>query len=243
LTIGVLEDTLKTRWPELKISTTNIGSLGGLVALGRREAHLAGTHLLDPRTGTYNLPDVRRHLEARQVLVVNLVRREQGLIVASGNPKRVRGLEDLPRPDVRYVNRQPGAGTRVLLDYKLRRLRIRPERIAGYEREEHTHMAVAVAIASGLADAGLGIRQAAVALGLDFVPLEVEDYDLVLLRTFAVSDMGERLRAAVRSPEFAAAVARLAGYSTEHTGREKPLGRTAGPARAQARRRAARRRR
>jgi putative molybdopterin biosynthesis protein len=131
----------------------------------------------------------------------------------------------------------------VLLDYKLRRLRIRPERIAGYEREEHTHMAVAVAIASGLADAGLGIRQAAVALGLDFVPLEVEDYDLVLLRTFVVSDMGERLLAAVRSPEFAAAVARLAGYSTEHTGREKPFGRTAGPARAPARRRAARRRR
>ena len=243
LTIGVLEDTLKTRWPELKISTTNIGSLGGLVALGRREAHLAGTHLLDPRTGTYNLPDVRRHLDARQVLVVNLVRREQGLIVAPGNPKRVRGIEDLTRPDVRYVNRQPGAGTRVLLDYKLRRLGIRPERIAGYEREEHTHMAVAVAIASGLADAGLGIRQAAVALGLDFVPLEVEDYDLVLLRTFAVSDMGERLLTAVRSPEFAAAVARLAGYSTEHTGREKPFGRTASPARAPARRRAARRRR
>jgi len=224
LTIGVLEDTLKARSPELKISATNVGSLGGLVALRRREAHLAGTHLLDPRTGAYNLPDIRRHLDAKGVMVVNLVRREQGLIVPRGNPKDLRGLQDLARPGVRYVNRQPGAGTRVLLDYRLRRLGIRAERIAGYEREEHTHMAVAVAVASGLADAGLGIRQAAVALGLDFLPLEVEDYDLVLLRTFAEADMGQRLLAAVRSPEFAAAVGRLAGYSTERTGVEKPLG-------------------
>jgi putative molybdopterin biosynthesis protein len=223
LTIGVLEDTLKARWPELKISATNVGSLGGLVALRRREAHLAGSHLLDPRTGTYNLPDIRRHLDPRDILVINLVRREQGLIVQRGNPQGLRGLEDLARPGIRYVNRQPGAGTRVLLDYRLRRLGIRPERIAGYEREEHTHMAVAVAVASGLADAGLGIRQAAAALGLDFLPLEVEDYDLVLLRTFAASEMGERLLAAVRSAEFAAAVARLAGYSTERTGTEKPL--------------------
>jgi putative molybdopterin biosynthesis protein len=130
------------------------------------------------------------------------------------------------------VNRQPGAGTRVLLDYRLRRLGIRPERIAGYTREEHTHMAVAVAVASRLADAGLGIRQAAVALDLDFVPLEVEDYDLVLLRSFATSETGERLLAVVRSREFAVAVGRLAGYSTERTGSEKPLGRPSLPRRA-----------
>ena len=225
LTIGVLEDTLKARWPELKISSASVGSLGGLLALRRREAHCAGTHLLDPRTGAYNLPDVRRHLDPRAVMVVNLVCREQGLIVARGNPKRLRGLEDLVRDGVRYVNRQLGAGTRVLLDYRLRRLRIAPARIAGYEREEHTHMAVAVAVASGLADAGLGIRQAAAALELDFVALEVEDYDLVLLRTFALSAMGERLLATIRSAEFAAAVGRLAGYSTDRTGHEKPLGR------------------
>ncbi len=110
-------------------------------------------------------------------------------------------------------------------DYRLRRLGIRPDRITGYEREEDTHMAVAVA--SGLADAALGIRQAAAALGLDFVPLETEDYDLVLLRSFAESEMGDRLRGAVRSPQFAAAVGRLARYSSERTGTEKPLGRAA----------------
>jgi putative molybdopterin biosynthesis protein len=237
LTIGVLEDVLKARRPDLKISAANVGSLAGLVALGRGEAHVAGTHLLDPRTGTYNVVDVRRHLDPRTVMLVNLVRREQGLIVARGNPKRVRGLEDLARPGVRFVNRQPGSGTRVLLDYRLRRLRIRPARIAGYEREEHTHMAVAVAVASGLADAALGIRQAAVALGLDFVPLEIEEYDLVLRRTFAESAMGAELLATVRSPEFAAAAGRLAGYSTERTGIEKRVG-----SRSPARRRRPRRR-
>ena len=223
LTLGLLEDVLRTRAPELKLSTANVGSLGGLLALRRREAHVAGSHLLDPRTGTYNLPDVRKHLDPADVLVVNLVRREQGLIVAPGNPKALRGLEDLVRPEVRYINRQPGAGTRVLLDYRLRRLGIAPAQIGGYEREEHTHMAVAVAVASGLADAGLGIRQAAVALGLGFVPLEVEDYDLVLLRTFAESEIGRGVLEAVRSAEFAAAVGKLAGYSTERTGEEKSL--------------------
>ncbi len=223
LCVGLLEDTLKARWPALKLSASNVGSLGGLLALRRREAHLAGTHLLDPRTGTYNLTDIRRHLDPRDVVVVNLVRREQGLIVAAGNPKGLRGLEDLARPGMRYVNRQPGAGTRVLLDYRLRRLGLRPNRIAGYEREEHTHMAVAVAIASGIADAGLGIRQAAAALGMDFLPLEVEDYDLVLLRTFVATENGQRLLAAIRSAEFAAAVGCLAGYSTERTGVEKPI--------------------
>jgi len=223
LSVALLEDALKARWPAFKISASNVGSLGGLLALRRRQAHLAGTHLLDPRTGSYNVPDIRRHLDPRTVLVVNLVRREQGLIVAPGNPKGLHGLEDLTRPDVRYINRQQGAGTRVLLDYRLRRLGVRPARIAGYEREEHTHMAVAVAVASGIADAGLGIRQAAVALGLGFLPLEVEDYDLVLLRTFADTEAGQRLLAAVRSPEFAAAVGRLAGYSTEHSGMEKTV--------------------
>jgi putative molybdopterin biosynthesis protein len=243
LTIGLLEDVLKARWPEHKISCTNVGSLGGLVALRRREAHLAGTHLLDPRSGTYNLADIRRHLDPRQVLVVNLVRREQGLIMMRGNPRGLGGLEDLVRPDVRYVNRQAGAGTRVLLDFRLRALGLRAADIDGYEREEYTHMAVAVAVASGLADTGLGIRQAAMALGLDFLPLEVEDYDLVLLRTFAEAEPGRRLLEAVRSPAFAAAVGGLAGYATERTGEEKPLGPTPRTRRPQAARQAVRGRR
>jgi putative molybdopterin biosynthesis protein len=224
LSIGILEDSLKRRAPELKISTTNVGSLGGLTALKRGEAHLIGTHLLDPKTGTYNLPDTRRILGPRpDVVIMNLVVREQGLIVAKGNPKRIRTLKDLARKDVSFVNRQAGAGTRVLLDYLLGKLRIKPAQINGYEREEFTHMAVAVAVASGLADCALGVRAAAIALGLDFIPIEREEYDLVLRHDFADSSLGQLLIECVRSAEFRESVLKLGGYDVTKTGTLKPI--------------------
>jgi len=219
MAVGLLEDCLKRRAPALKISATNIGSLGGLVAMKRGEAHVVGTHLLDPATGVYNWPDIQRILGRRSdCVVVHLAVREQGLIVAAGNPKRLRTLRDLTRAGVRFVNRQPGAGTRVLLDYRLARLRIASPRIAGYEREEFTHMAVAVAVASGLADCGLGIRSAAVALGLDFVPVEREEYDLVLRADFAASAPGQALLDTIRAAEFQAAVTALGGYDLRRAG-------------------------
>ncbi len=232
LSIGLLEDALKRSAPHLKISATNVGSLGGLLALKRGEAHVVGTHLLDPKTGTYNLPDIRRHLRQSDVAVANLVVREQGLMVAPGNPKKVTGLRDLTRNDIRFVNRQPGAGTRVLLDYELAKLRLRPERIRGYEREEFTHMAVAVAIASGLADCGLGVHSAANALGLGFIPIEKEEYDLVFRRDFYESAAGQALLAAMRSPSFRDAVARLGGYDVKRSGEVKVGPGAAGPAKA-----------
>jgi len=221
LSIGLLEDALKRSTPQLKISATNVGSVGGLLALKRGEAHVVGTHLLDPKTGTYNLADIRRHLRERDAVVVNLVIREQGLFIAPGNPKKITGLRDLVRDDVQFVNRQPGAGTRVLLDYKLAKLRLRPERIRGYEREEFTHMAVAVAIASGLADCGLGVRSAANALSLDFIPVEREEYDLVFRRDFFESAAGQALLAAMRGASFRDAVMPLGGYDVAHTGEVK----------------------
>ncbi|MGH7819523.1 MAG: substrate-binding domain-containing protein, partial [Candidatus Binatia bacterium] len=224
LSISVLEDCIKRSHPQVRISASNVGSIGGLVALGRGEAHLAGCHLLDPATGEYNLADVRRLLSGAPVRIVNLVRRRQGLIVERGNPLRIRGLQDLSRHDVRFVNRQPGAGTRVLLDARLATLGLRPEDIRGYEREEFTHMGVAVAVRSGLADAGLGIQQAAVALDLDFVPIETEEYDLVLLEEFAASRLGALLLDTVRSTAFAEAVSTLAGYDTALTGTSKGSG-------------------
>jgi putative molybdopterin biosynthesis protein len=221
LSIGLLEDSLKRAAPQLKISASNVGSLGGLLALQRGEAHVAGTHLLDSQTGTYNLPDIRRHLDPRFVAVVHLVVREQGLIVPRGNPQNLRGLRDLARPGVRFVNRQPGAGTRVLLDYKLAKLRLAPERVRGYDREEFTHMAVAVAVASGLADCGLGVHSAANALGLDFIPVEKEEYDLVFRRDFYASDTGQALLAAMRAQSFRDAVAQLGGYDVRRSGTVK----------------------
>src|SRR5436190_7613021 len=218
LTIGVLDDQLRAQSPGLRISASNIGSLAGLVALRRGEAHIIGTHLLDPATGTYNLPDLKKQQLLSKVAVMNLVIREQGLIVPPGNPKKIKGLKDLARKDVTFINRQPGAGTRVLLDYKLGKLKIKPEQVHGYEREEVTHMAVAVAVASGLADTGLGIKSAAKALRLDFVPVEREDYDLVFLKDFFASNMGQKLVEVIRSEAFKQAVKQLDGYDTAKTG-------------------------
>ena len=218
LAIGVLEDQLKLRHPRLKIAATNVGSLGGLLALQRGETHIAGTHLLDPETGTYNIADIKKVIPNIPVVLIHLAQREQGIIVRRGNPKSIHGLPDLTRKDCRFVNRQPGSGTRVLLDYELRRLSIDPASIDGYDREEFTHMAVGVAIASGLADAGLGVRAAAQALGLDFIPLANEQYDLLCQRPFFESTRGMQLMTIIRSDSLKTAVASLGGYDALKAG-------------------------
>jgi len=218
LAIGVLEDQLKLRHPELKIAATNVGSLGGLLALQRGETHIAGTHLLDPASGVYNIPDIRRTIAKVPLVLVHLAQREQGIIVVRGNPKSIMGLRDLAKPGVRFVNRQPGSGTRVLLDHELKKLGIDATTIAGFEREEFTHMAVGVAIASGLADAGLGVRAAAVALGLDFIAIANEEYDLLVSLPFFESERGARLLTIICSDGFKRAVADLGGYDTARAG-------------------------
>jgi len=218
LAIGVLEDQLKQRYPGLKIAATNVGSFGGLLALERGETHIAGTHLLDPETGVYNIPDIKRTIPKVPVVLVHLAQREQGILIARGNPKSISGLRDLARKGIRFVNRQAGSGTRVLLDYELRRLGLDPASIAGYEREEFTHMAVAVAVASGLADAALAVRAAANALGLDFLPVASEQYDLLFLRPFFESDRGGQLMAIIRSADLKRAVSSLGGYDIKNCG-------------------------
>jgi putative molybdopterin biosynthesis protein len=206
-----------------RLTSANAGSLGGLVALRRGEAHLAGSHLLDPQTGEYNVSYVKQYLPDVPVVLVTFVHREQGLIVAPGNPKGVEGLADLARPDVRYVNRQRGAGTRILLDYRLGQLGIEPGQVCGYAREEYTHLAVAVAVQSGVADCGLGIAAAARALKLDFIPLEQERYDLVIPRAHYESDLLRPLLDLIRGPDFRRAVAELPGYDATHMGEAMAL--------------------
>ena len=154
LTLDLLAQFLAERGSRL--TSANLGSLGGLIALSRGEAHLAGSHLLDPDSGDFNLAYIDRYLAGRQVVVVGLVGREQGLILARGNPKNVRGLADLARSDVAFINRQRGSGTRLLLDYHLQREGLSPAAIRGYEREEYTHLTVAAAVASGRVDCALG---------------------------------------------------------------------------------------
>ncbi|MBI1794903.1 MAG: molybdopterin biosynthesis protein [Chloroflexi bacterium] len=201
-----------------RLVSANVGSQGGLIALRRGEAHLAGSHLLDPVTGEYNVSYIRQYLPDVPVRVLALVKRDQGLLVRRGNPQRVKTLEDLTRPQVRFVNRQRGAGTRVLLDYHLSLKKISPDSIRGYNQEEYTHLGVAAAIASGRADCGLGVAAAAQALDLDFIPLFQERYDLVIPKEHAESNLLAPLFGLLGGRGFREAVSKLMGYDVSVMG-------------------------
>ncbi len=222
LTLDLLADDLRQHHPALRLASAHVGSLSGLLALQRGEAHFAGSHLLDEETGQYNVDYIARLLTPHgiKVVVLGFVQREQGLIVAKGNPKGLTGLDDLLRDDVAFINRQRGAGTRVLLDYELKRRALNPRAIQGYERQEYTHLAVAAAVQSGAADCGLGILGAARALGLDFVPLLQERYDLVIPIEHYESTLLAPLLEIIRQRElgFAQRVEALGGYDTSQMG-------------------------
>jgi putative molybdopterin biosynthesis protein len=202
-----------------RFTSANAGSLGGLLALKRGEAHLAGSHLLDTESGEYNLSYIRQYIPELSVIVMSLVGRQQGLIVSKGNPKGIHDLSDLIRPDISFVNRQRGAGTRVLLDYHLGLMGVNHDAIRGYEHEEYTHLAVAVAVASDRADCGLGIAAAAYALELDFMPMFTERYDLIIPEVFINSEILEPLFRVIKDSEFRQIIAGLPGYDVSIMGR------------------------
>ncbi len=216
MTLDLMAQYLATR--QRRLASANVGSLGGLIALQRGEAHLAGSHLLDSQTGEYNLTFVRQYLPGVPVKVIALVGRQQGLLVRKGNPLGIHSLRDLARPDVRFVNRQRGAGTRVLLDYHLVLLGLESSAVIGYNHEEYTHLAVAAAVASGRADCGLGIAAAAQALDLDFIPLFQERYDLVIPTEHYQSELLAPLLDLLHQRNFRQAVAGLPGYDVSPMG-------------------------
>jgi putative molybdopterin biosynthesis protein len=218
ITIDILAQYLSAK--NRRLTSANVGSMGGLVALSRGECHLAGSHLLDPDSGEYNLKYVRQILPNTPVKIIVLVGRQQGLMVAKGNPKGITTLMDLARKDVSYINRQSGAGTRVLLDYHLRQINVSADAIKGYQNEEYTHLAVAAAIASGRADCGLGIAAAAQALELDFIPLYQERYDLIIPLNYYQDQLLEPLFDILIDPGFKNTVAKLPGYDVERMGQE-----------------------
>ncbi len=218
-TLDLLADELRAQSAHLTISSSHVGSMGGLMAVKRGVCHVAGSHLLDESDGSYNLAYIQKYLPDVPVRLIHLVNREQGLMVPPGNPKTIAGIEDLTREDVCLVNRQGGSGTRILLDYKLKQLGLAGDRINGYDNEEFTHMAVAVAVLSGAADVGLGIYAAAKALGLDFVPVVTEQYDLVIpVEHFETASIQAMLRV-IQSDTFQKRVSALGGYHTESTGK------------------------
>jgi putative molybdopterin biosynthesis protein len=183
---------------------------------------MATSHLLDTETGVYNWSYIRRYIPDIPVKVVHGVMREQGFIVPKGNPKSIKDFHDLLREDVTFINRQAGAGTRVLLDYNIERLGLDAAEIKGYETEEYTHTSVAVAVLSGVADAGMGVLAAARALGLDFVPVAVEQYDFVIPTEHMEDEKVLKLIDVIRSERFKNRVNDLGGYGVEKTGEEIP---------------------
>jgi putative molybdopterin biosynthesis protein len=218
ITLDILSDEIRNRGNDIRIASGNVGSLGGLLALKKGTAHMAGCHLLDIQTGEYNISYIRKYLEGVPVHVFNLVARDQGLIIQEGNPKEVKGIGDLKRDDITFVNRQPGSGTRILFDYKLKKMGIDPARISGYENEEYTHMNVAVSVLNGMADVGLGIMAAARALDLDFIPVIKEQYDLVVPSYFVDDPKIELIIGVARSKEFRERVKGLGGYNPAKSG-------------------------
>jgi len=189
-----------------------------MIALRREECHISGCHLLDPLSGTYNVSYVKQYMPDVPASIISLVEREQGLIVTKGNPKNILSITDLARSDINFINRQRGAGTRVFLDYQLKANGMIPDNIPGYTREQYTHLTVAAAVASGTADVGLGIRAAAIALDLDFVPLATEKYELVIPHKYSNTDLIGALLDLLYNIEFREAVSKLPGYSIENMG-------------------------
>lgn len=218
MTIDLLGDEIRRDGSTIRISSGNVGSLGGLIALRKGICHLAGSHLLDTKTGEYNISYVKKYLKNMKVYLYHLVLRDQGLIVQKGNPKGIRGLEDLAGGDVLFVNRQAGSGTRVLLDYKLEQLGIQASSISGYDHEEFTHMAVAVDVLSGAADCGMGIFAAAKALDLEFIPVEREQYDLVIPSEMVELQGVRKVLETIRTDHFRERVAGLGGYDPSASG-------------------------
>jgi putative molybdopterin biosynthesis protein len=220
LTLDLLANQLGKLYPPIFFSSHAVGSLGGILAIRNGVCHMAGLHLLDPETGEYNLPYIRSHLGGIDLKVIHLVWREQGLMVRKGNPKKIHGLKDLLQKDVTFINRQNGSGTRILLDHTLKTLSLKANQIRGYEKEEFTHMAVASTVASGMADVGMGILPAARALGLDFIPIAKERYDLLIPSIYFEDEKIQRVIETVRSKEFKEEVLRMGGYDISRTGEE-----------------------
>ena len=200
-------------------SSRSVGSIGGLLALSQRQADIAGIHLLDTQTGEYNVPFVRHLLPEDDSMLINLAVRENGLMIARGNPKKIRSVRDLTRKNVRFLNRQRGAGTRLLLHTRLRAARIDPRSLPDWERTVSTHYAVAEAITVGAVDVGPGLRAVAEKHGLDFVSLGDERYDLVIPRSEFTSTRVRPILDALASKEFRRLAESLSGYDLAHTGK------------------------
>lgn len=218
LVLDILRNELQEEFSDFNLVSFNVGSMGGLLALKQKRTHLATAHLLDPESGEYNFSYIKKMLPQRELIVVNLTYREQGIMVKRGNPKNIKGIDDLVKKDVKFINRQKGSGTRVLLDYLLKKKGINPLDIKGYSKEEYTHLMVASAVAEGSVDVGLGILSAAKTFHLDFVPVAKERYDIIIPKEYHSSLKIQKLLIIIRSEKFRKKVLSLGGYDLSQSG-------------------------
>lgn len=213
-----LADMLHLGDPRLYMSSSHVGSMGGIMAIRRGEAHMAGCHLLDTADGTYNRSFIRKYFPKGDVKLVSCVGRQQGLMVARGNPLNICSFADISRQGIRYVNRQKGSGTRILTDYLCSREKVEPSDVYGYTREELTHTSVAAQIACGSADVGMGIYSAAKLYDLNFIPICIEEYDLIIPDYAWDSPMVQQLLTILRSDAFREKILSMGGYTVDHPG-------------------------
>lgn len=223
-TLDMLGDMLMGAQTPLRLVSTHAGSMGGLTALKNGMALFAGAHLFDPESGDFNFPFLNKYLPGLEVTVFNLAIRHQGFIVPKGNPKNISGIESLSGGNINFINRQRGAGTRILFDHHMKKAGLKPDDIAGYDREEFTHMTVAANVLTGAADCGLGIYAAARALDLDFVPLALERYDLIIPNEYLDDVRVRTLISLIRSEQVKEKISNLGGYDTPLTGQEMKPG-------------------
>lgn len=216
--IDEIIDICRINYRDIYVSSSNIGSVAGLMAIKRNEAHLAGIHLLDEETGSYNIDYIKKHFPERKTVLIKCVKRIQGIIVEKGNPRNIKTIKDLANPDIRYVNRQIGSGTRILFDFELKKNGIKTDIINGYDRVENTHIAVSLAIKSRTADAGLGVYSAAKIYGLDFVPIADEEYDFLTLERFVSDKKLDIFVKSLKNPDFIRRIDALGGYSYDKIG-------------------------
>jgi len=208
---------MRHRWSGSLVGSSHVGSMGGIMALRRSEAHLGGIHLLDEASGAYNIPYVQKYFPQGGVVLVECVQRTQGLMVAKGNPKNIQGFADLA--ELEFVNRQKGSGTRILFDHLAGQVGMNLDSLRGYNREEFTHTAVAAAIAAGTADAGLGILAAAKIYDLDFIPVADEQYDLLIAEEALELETVQQFLEILQSQAFADRLEKLGGYTLRNPGR------------------------
>jgi len=219
LVLDILRNELQEDISNFNLVSFNVGSMGGLLALKQNMTHLATAHLLDPESGEYNFPYLKKILPQKELIVVNLAFREQGIMVKKGNPKKIKELIDLTREDIKFINRQKGSGTRILLDYLLKKEKINSMDIIGYFQEEFTHLMVASAVAEGNVDAGLGILSAAKTFRLDFIPVAKERYDIIIPKEYYSSLKVQKLLTIIRSEKFKKKILSLGGYDLSQIGK------------------------